>query len=284
MFKSFYYLTKPGIVWGNAIAAVAGFFLASGRDFNPVLFIGTIAGLCLVVASSCVLNNFLDRGIDAKMSRTKHRALVTGRIPGPVALAYAVVLGLLGLTTLIAFTNLLTTALALLGMFAYVVVYGYWKRRSWLGTIVGSISGAMPPVIGYTAVTGNLDLAALILFLTLVFWQMPHFYAIAINRKDDYEAAGIPILPLQKGLGSTRAQIMVFTVLFVISSLSLFVFGYTHFIYLIAVGIVGIWWLVLGAKGYQSADTRAWAKRMFGFSLIVLLVWCIAICVDAVVR
>jgi len=282
--KSYYYLTKPGIVWGNAITATAGYFLAAGRHFNPLVFGATIVGLSLVVAASCVYNNYIDRGIDQKMSRTKNRALASGQISPAAALIFGTVLALAGVATLALFTNLLATATALFGMFAYVVVYGYWKRRSWVGTIVGSVSGAIPPVVGYTAVTGNLSWAAFILFLTVVFWQMPHFYAIAINRSADYESAGIPVLPLKKGLEATRWQILFFIVAYVVTSLSLYVFGYAGIIYLVSALIIGLCWLIPAVRGFRTPDIKAWARQMFGYSLMVICLWCIAICVDAVVR
>jgi len=155
--KTYYYLTKPGIIRGNAVTAAAGFLLAAGLHPDLGLFLATLVGLSLIVASACVLNNCLDRRIDAAMARTQRRALVRGLVSTRAAIIYATILGLTGAALLAAFTNLLTLGLALFGLFAYVVLYGIAKRRTVHGTVVGSISGAVPPVVGYTAVTGSLD-------------------------------------------------------------------------------------------------------------------------------
>ena len=175
MFKLYYQLTKPGIVYGNAIAAVSGFFLAAKGHINLQLFIGMLTGVCFVIASSGVFNNYIDRGIDRKMERTKKRALAAGLISVKSALIYGLALGIAGFAILSFFTNLLTVALGLIGVFFYLVMYGIWKRKSIHGTIIGSISGSIPLVAGYCTVTNRFDIGAGILFLILAIWQMPHF-------------------------------------------------------------------------------------------------------------
>ena len=274
MFKAYYQLTKPGIVYGNAIAAIAGFFLAARGHFNPLLFLAMLIGICLVIASGCVFNNYIDRGLDAKMERTKKRALVAKTISNRNALIYGTVLGLIGLITLLLYTNLLTTFLALLGLFFYVVVYGIGKRRSIYGTLIGSISGSIPLVVGYCSVSNNFDLGALLLFLILAFWQMPHFYAIAMYRLHDYEEAGLPVLPAIKGMETTKKHILFYIIGFIVSSLLLTAFKYTGYTYAIVMTLVGLYWLWLGIKGGKAKDTTKWAKGVFRFSLIVLLVFC----------
>ncbi len=162
-FKAYYQLTKPGIIYGNLLNTASGFLLASKWHFGFGLLLATLGGTALVIASACVINNFLDREIDAKMARTKKRALVSGSISGPRALICASLLGLLGFVILGVRTNRLTFGLGVLALFTYVVLYGIAKRRSVHGTVVGSIAGALPPVAGYTAVTNHLDSGALIL-------------------------------------------------------------------------------------------------------------------------
>lgn len=272
MLRTYYLLTKPGIVRGNSIFAAAGFLLAARGQINIGLFVALLCGLALVIASACVANNYLDRHIDAKMSRTKDRALVNGSIAARQAIIFAVALLIAGTVILLSFTNLLATGLALLGWFAYVVLYGIAKRRTTHGTLVGTISGAIPPVVGYTAVTGHLDTAAVILFMIVVFWQMPHFYAIAIFRLSDYTAAGIPVLPAVKGLRRTKIEILVYSALFVTTTTLLTAFGYTGYVYLGVVGLLGLAWLRLGIKGWRSSDDVSWAKKMFGFSLRVVTI------------
>lgn len=190
--KAYYRLAKPGIVYGNALAAAAAFLFASGA-VNLPLFAATITGLSLVMASACVFNNFLDRDIDAAMARTKTRALVAGTIPVEYAIFYATLLGLAGFGLLLAYTNFLTFGVALLGFVLYVCVYTPLKRITPHTLWVGSLAGATPPVVGYTAVTNTLDLNALWLFLFLFIWQVPHFLAIAVYRFEEYRAAGIPL-------------------------------------------------------------------------------------------
>lgn len=279
--RTYYWLTKPGIIYGNLVAAAAGFLLASAGVIRVDLFLSAMFGLGFIIASACVLNNYIDRDIDEKMVRTKKRALVTGTISGKNALMYAVVLNGIGVSLLTFYTNLLTVFVALLGFFFYVVVYGIYKRQSVWGTVVGSISGAVPPVVGYLAVTNRFDTAALILFLILVFWQMPHFYAIAMYRLKDYKAASIPVLPVVEGMHITKIYILFYIAAFIIASSMLTVTGYTGYIYLLVVGLLGLMWLGLGIQGFKTTNNAAWARKMFSFSLLVLLGLCAMLSVDA---
>jgi protoheme IX farnesyltransferase len=278
--KQYYYLTKPGIVRGNAITAAAGFLLASKRHIDWGLFIEMLIGLSLVIASACVFNNVIDRDIDKKMSRTKKRALVQGAISPRAALIYGSVLGLVGFGLLRIRVNWLAALIALLGWLAYVVVYTKAKRRTKYGTIVGSISGATPPVVGYCAVTGQFDAAAFWLFVILVCWQMPHFYAIAIFRAKEYKAAGIPVWSLTDGIAATKNQILLYVVAFTIGLVGLWRAGYTSRTYLVIALVLGLYWLGYGLKGSKTKDSDRWAKQMFGISLLVLLIFSVLISID----
>jgi len=281
LFKQYYYLTKPGIVRGNAIAALAGFFLASKGRIDWLLLLAMLVGICLVVASACVFNNYIDRDIDSKMSRTKKRALVSGKITPLNALIYGSVLGVVGLGLLAFYTNILTAFLALLGFFFYVVVYGYFKRHTVYGTVIGSISGAVPPTVGYCAVTNNFDLGALLLFGILVFWQMPHFYSIAIFRMKDYSSASIPVLPIVSGMRAAKTQSLLYIVGYIIVSAAMTLYGYTGITYLVIVTALGLGWLAIGIKDFNSPDDVRWGHKMFGISLLVLLAQCVLLSVDA---
>ena len=167
-FKAYYELTKPGIIRGNMITGSSGYLFASRGQINFKFFGLFLVGMSFVIAGGCVYNNFIDRGIDKKMVRTKNRALVTKTIVGWQALLYATILTLIGVYVLYYFTNILTVMIACFGLFAYVVLYGIAKRRTIHSTAIGSISGALPPVAGYCAVTNHLDIAALLFFLILV--------------------------------------------------------------------------------------------------------------------
>jgi protoheme IX farnesyltransferase len=284
LIKNYYWLAKPGIIYGNVITAAGGFFLASRGHIDVWLLITTLAGLSFIIASACVFNNYIDRGIDGVMSRTKNRSLVSGAVSGQSALIYAAILGLSGVSLLALFTNLLTLFISLTGFFVYVVLYGIGKRRSEYGTIIGSISGAVPPVVGYCAVSNRFDSGALILFMILVFWQMPHFFAIAMYRLDDYTAAGLPVLPVKRGEFITKLHMLFYIVAFIITAGMLTIFGYTGYIYLIIAGILGFSWLGYWIKGLRAENNKLWARQMFRFSLIVITTLCGAIAADSVLH
>ncbi len=285
MLKTYFSLTKPGIIFGNAITTAGGFALASsargGGHINFGLFLATLIGISFVVASACVFNNYIDREIDGMMARTKNRALVKGLVSGRNAIIYAISLVLVGVLVLALYTNLLAVGIALTGFFVYVVLYSIWKRRSIYGTIVGSISGAVPPVVGYVAVSNSFDAGAIILFSILVLWQMPHFYAIAIYRLDDYAAASIPVLPVKKGVHTAKMHILVYISAFIIAALMPTVFGYTGYAYFTVVGLLGLTWLGLAIKGFSTSNNdKLWARKMFFSSLIVITLLCIMIFVN----
>ncbi len=277
MFKAYYRLTKPGIIYGNLLAAVAGFLLASQWSINLFLLIYMVVGLSTIIASGCVFNNILDRKIDSKMDRTRKRSLVTGKISIASALVYGTALGITGFFVLYFFTNTLTTLIAFTGWFFYVVVYGVAKRGTVYSTIIGSVAGAVPPVVGYVSVTNQVDFLAVFLFLILVVWQMPHFYAIAIFRKKDYETAGLPVLSVKEGIDSAKKHIIFYIVLFTILTSSVFVFGFKGYIYLIPILYISIYWLFESIDGLKQENSEVWARKMFKTSLLVLLVFCITI-------
>lgn len=274
-------LTKPGIVMGNSITAAAGFMLASRGHFNLGLFVATLVGLALIVAAGCVFNNYMDRNVDKKMARTQNRALATGAISVKKALLFAIALGCAGSTILALFTNLLTLAIALAGFVVYVLFYSLLKYRTMYGTEIGSIAGAVPPVVGYCAVSHQLDGGALLLFLIIGLWQMPHFFAIALFRSKEYAAASIPVLPLVKGVPITKIRMVLYTIAFIISTTLLTVYGYTGYAYLSVALCLGAIWLVLCMQGFKKLSSERWAHKMFRFSLIVVTLLCVMISVDA---
>lgn len=275
--KSYYLLTKPGILMGNGITAAAGFCLASQGAFDLWLFLAAVLGLSLTIASSCVFNNYIDRKADQKMARTQNRGLATGRVSVFYALAIAFILGILGIAVLALFTNFLAVAAALFGFLTYVLLYSFSKYYSVHGTVVGSFAGAIPPVVGYTAASGSLDWGSAILFSMVVLWQMPHFYAIAIYRMKEYEAASIPVLPLVKGIRSTKVQMFAYTALFVLASLPLYFLGYAGTLYLSTLVILGMYWLSLCWRGFYVQNDQFWARQVFRFSLVLITVISIVI-------
>lgn len=280
MIGFYYQLIKPGIVRGNLITAAAGFLFASQGKVDFVLLTATLLATALIVASGCVFNNILDIGIDSSMGRTKKRPLVSGKISKPSAMIFGAILGVFAFFIFVMFVNFFAAIVAITGFVFYVVVYGYWKRKSIHGTLVGSISGAIPPVIGYVAVVGRIDLAATLLFLVLVAWQMPHFYAIGIYRISDYKDAGLPILSVVKGAYFTKLHMIVYVILFIITTSLFTLFGLTGYIYLVVIIALGLVWLFVGMKGFVAKDDNAWAKQMFSYSLYILLAFSVLISID----
>jgi protoheme IX farnesyltransferase len=292
-FKKYYRLAKPGIIYGNLMTAVAGFLFASGLkgSFNLEVFAGLVFGTVFVIGSACVFNNYIDRHIDQKMERTKTRALVRGEISGRDAIIYGTLLGIAGVVILFSYTNILTGVLELFGFFSYVVLYGMAKRYTAYGVIIGSVPGAMPIVAGYAAAAGRLDLAAFMLLIILVLWQMPHFYAIALRRVHEYRAANIPVLPLQKGIRRTQIEMLVYTFLFFIAVLLLTLFDYTGYAYLGIMAVVAAIWVWLAALGFRMEVTDAgdpvigkWGRTMFLYSLVVITVFSVMASIGAVIR
>ncbi len=265
-------LTKPERTLANVITASAGFFLASNGHFDWWLLLATLAGTTLVIASACVANNYLDRGIDSRMPRTKHRALVQHKVDPRATLVYSGALGLVGFGILWRYVNLPVVILGAIAYVDYVVLYAYSKRHTVHSTLIGTVSGAMSLVAGYVAVTGRIDTEALVLFLILALWQMPHFYAISIFRARDYAAANIPTMAVVAGNRSTKRWIMGYTLAFVGASGLLYVLGYAGSIYLLAVVLLGAYWLWVEFRGLGAGDDVAWARRVFKTSLFVLLI------------
>jgi heme o synthase len=281
VFRDYYQLTKPGIIRGNLIAVVASFLLAADGTIDWWLLGATTAGVALTIAAACVFNNYLDRTIDQRMTRTQDRALATHRISGRAAITYGILLGITGIGVLAWQVNLLTAMLGVVAVVLYVWVYGYYKRRSTLGTVVGSIPGALPPVAGYVAVTGSIDLAAGLLFLIMALWQMPHFYAIAMYRSKEYSQAALPVLPVVKGVRLTQKYILAYVVAFTLLGLLLSLLGYAGVTFAVILGLLGAYWFTYGVRGFHTANTDRWAKAMFGISLLVMLTYNTALALNA---
>ncbi|WP_113632880.1 heme o synthase [Pectobacterium peruviense] len=284
MIKQYLQVTKPGIIFGNLISVIGGFLLAAQGRIDYPLFLATLVGVSLVVASGCVFNNVIDRDIDKKMERTKNRVLVKGLISLKVTLVYASLLGIAGFALLYIAANPLAMWLAVMGFVVYVGVYSlYMKRHSVYGTLIGSLSGAAPPVIGYCAVSNQFDAGALILLLIFSLWQMPHSYAIAIFRFKDYQAANIPVLPVVKGISVAKNHITLYIVAFAVATLMLSLGGYAGYKYLIVAAAVSVWWLGMALSGYKNAiDDRVWARKLFVFSIVAITSLSVMMSVDSI--
>ena len=263
---------KTGIIKSNLIPMWAG--LALGMYKNQMSLMENISeilfatiGSALVIGAAGAFNNVYDRDIDAIMPRTQNRPTVTGEMTAKATLYLAIAMLVVGIGTL-ALASPLAALFGFLGVFLYVVPYTMWtKRHTIYNTEVGSISGAVPPLIGWAAVSSDVTHPALLgLFLVMVIWQMPHFYAIAIRKHADYEAAGVPMLPVVKGMRRTYYQTNFYLVLLILSS---FLFGSISIGIMLVALILSIAWLAMSIYGYHSnKDQVKWATKMFVFSLL----------------
>lgn len=274
-------LVKPGILVGNGVTLLGGYFLAIhgwNQSFSGVLLLLVLLGMSLVIASGCVLNNFIDRDIDVLMRRTCHRPSVLGLVSLRQGLWYAGFLGVSGFVILYWWVRPIAAYAALFGFCIYVLAYSLWfKRHSVWGTAIGGVAGAMPPVVGYCAVTGLIDSGALWIFALLFCWQIPHSYAIAIYRKLDYEAASIPVLPVRSGIVVTKAWMLFFVVACAVSAFMLFFIGMMGTVYLALSMLASVVWCGFSVWGYWVVDEVRWARRMFLMSIAFINVLCIAI-------
>lgn len=283
--KDFMALIKIGIVNSNLITTFTGLWLAlhfTGQSFlnnlDKVFF--TIAGSSLIIAGSCAINNYVDRDIDHLMERTKERPTVTGKIIPRKVLLLGIILIALGTLSLF-FTTITATVIGLLGVFSYVFLYTLWSKRQLVSnTVIGSISGAVPPLIGWAAVDGNLDIMAWSLFVLMFVWQPPHFYALAMRRANEYKAAGIPMLPVVKGFRTTKKHILVWVAALLPIPFFLTSLGIP---FLILATLLNLGWLVLGIYGYRIKDDIKWAKLMFVYSLQYLTIMFVAMVVVTLV-
>ncbi|TRN24682.1 heme o synthase [Vibrio furnissii] len=273
MIKGYISITKPGIIIGNLISVAAGYFLAAKSEAADVALLAyTLAGVAMVIASGCVVNNIFDRDIDLRMDRTRGRLLAQGEINVDHAFVYAIALLLGGTALLYRMANPLSTVVVLLGYVFYVFFYTMWyKRSSVYGTLVGSVSGAVPPLVGYLAVTNYISLEAVLLFALFCLWQMPHSYAIAMFRMQDYKAAGIPVLPVVSGIEKARKHMMAYVVAFNLVALALFLLGECGYEYLVIAAAVCFMWTKVTFKPVTEDNYVAWSKTVFKVSLLVVM-------------
>lgn len=269
--SQFLELCKPKVVALIVFTAVVGMFLAvPGLPPLDALLAGT-SGIALAAASAAAINHLLDRRLDAIMTRTRHRPLPTGQLRGSQVLVFAIILGVISMVVLTAFVNPLTAILTFASLIAYAVVYTVWlKRATPQNIVIGGAAGAAPPVLGWTAVTGSVDPDALLLFLIIFVWTPPHFWALAIYRRDDYAAVDIPMLPVTHGLRFTRWHILFYTILLVIVTTLPFLTGMSGLVYLAGVTVLNLgflWyaWMLLRARDEQLP------MQAFSYSVIYLM-------------
>ncbi len=264
-------LCKPGVVALIVFTAVVGMFLAvPGWPPLGALLGGTV-GIALAAASAAAINHLLDRRIDAVMARTRHRPLPSGQLGQKQVLVFALTLGAVSMGVLVTLVNVLTAVLTFASLIAYAVVYTVWlKRATPQNIVIGGAAGAAPPVLGWTAVTGTVDPHALLLFLIIFVWTPPHFWALAIHRKEDYAAVDIPMLPVTHGAQFTRWHIFFYTILLVIVTTMPYLTGMSGLVYLAGVSVLNagfLWyaWMLLKAQDDQVP------MQTFSYSILYLM-------------
>jgi protoheme IX farnesyltransferase len=262
-------LGKPGLSSLVIFTTGGGMFLAGGEPTIGTVLAGMI-GTTMVVASANSLNNYIERESDKLMARTRTRPLPDGRIEPWVAMAYGIVLMVVAVPWMVLHTTTLAATLAVIAWATYVFVYTPLKRRSWLSVLVGGIAGAMPPLIGWTAVTGSIDPRGLALFSILFLWQLPHSLAITLYRKSDYDAAGLKILPTEMNEAITRQHILAYVVGLVATSLWIVSLGLGGAITLAGAAGLGGVFLWKAWRGLQTEGGSAWARDLFLYSLVYL--------------
>jgi heme o synthase len=282
VWRDYLTLTKPRIMVLLLLTGAGGMFVGAGGVPSGALFVATMSGLALACGGASALNHVLDRDIDVHMRRTDKRPVAAGRVPPERALEFGLALSALSFVVLTSFVNVLAALLALAGGLFYVLVYTRWLKRSTPQNIViGGAAGAVPPLVGWAAATGNLTLPALYLFLIVFFWTPPHFWALALLIRRDYEAARIPMLPVVKGERSTARSIVLYTVVLVGISLLPYFGNTVGLLYLGSALALGAAFLALAFR-LRRATTPANARRLFTYSLAYLALLFVAMALDPI--
>jgi len=272
----YFELCKPKVVSLIVFTAVVGMFLATpGWPPLSALIAGTV-GIALASSSAAAINHLLDQRIDAVMARTRNRPLPSGSLNVHQVLTFALVLCGASMLILVVFVNMLTAALTFFSLIGYAVIYTVWlKRATPQNIVIGGAAGAAPPVLGWTAVTGSVDAGALLLFLIIYVWTPPHFWALAIHRRKDYAAVGIPMLPVTYGVAFTRWHIFFYTVLLVIVTTLPYLTGMSGLLYLAGASVLNVGFLWYAIRMVTQKSTPV-ADRLpmqtFGYSVIYLMV------------
>ncbi|WP_338112876.1 heme o synthase [Oceanobacillus oncorhynchi] len=267
-------LIKFNVLAANVLPVITGFVLAiyitNARFYNYwFLFILALIGSTFVMAGALIINNWFDADIDSKMERTKKRPTVTGHFTDKQVLTLGIGTTALGFILLLA-VNLETTLYAFIGWFTYVVLYTMWSKRKYtLNTIIGSISGAVTPLIGWAVVDSAVHPVPLTIFLLLFIWQIPHTFAIAIKRSEEYRAAGVPMLPVVYGFEMTKRQMLVYiTCLLPLP----FLIAQLGVLFIVIAAILNVSWIILALAGFWMKDVRKWAQWNFLYSVNYLVI------------
>ena len=279
-FHQYLLLCKPRVVVLIVFTAIVGMFLAAPGWPPLVASLAGTLGIGLAASSAAAINHLLDARIDAKMKRTRNRPLATGQLTWGKVLVFALSLGLLAMAILVVWVNALTAVLTFMSLIGYAVIYTAWlKRATPQNIVIGGAAGAAPPVLGWTAVSGGLDPHALLLFLIIFTWTPPHFWALAIYRKEEYALVDIPMLPVTHGAAFTRLQILLYTILLVIVTTLPYLTGMSGLVYLAGVSVLNAGFMWYALRMISSRDVLL-PMHTFAFSITYLMVLFMFLLVD----
>ena len=281
MLRSYYHLCKPNVVYMMLITSFIGSLLATNTsNFNPLLILISLIGIGLCAASAAAINQVVDQKVDANMSRTSERPIPQGEISSSNAISFAVVIGLIGYAILFRYVNALTAYLTIASLIGYAIIYTvFLKRATPQNIVIGGLAGAAPPLLGWSSITGSIDPNALLLVLIIFAWTPPHFWALAIHRKDEYAKENIPMLPVTHGISFTKLQIILYTIIMLLVSLFPYFVMMSGAFYLVSALVLGSIFLWYAFRLYGD-DSNSLAMPTFQYSIYYIFLIFLALLID----
>ena len=279
--RSYYHLCKPNVVFMMLITSLIGSLLATnGSNFNPLIILISLIGIGLCAASAAAINQVVDQKVDANMSRTSERPIPQGEISSSKAISFAIVIGLIGYAILYRYVNALTAYLTIASLIGYAIIYTvFLKRATPQNIVIGGLAGAAPPLLGWSSITGSIDPNALLLVLIIFAWTPPHFWALAIHRKDEYAKENIPMLPVTHGILFTKLQIILYTIIMLLVSLFPYFVMMSGVFYLFSALVLGSIFLWYAFRLYGD-DSNSLAMPTFQYSIYYIFLIFLALLVD----
>ena len=279
--RSYYHLCKPNVVFMMLITSLIGSLLATNAsNFNPLLILISLIGIGLCAASAAAINQVVDRKVDANMSRTSDRPIPQGEISSSKAISFAIFIGLFGYAILYRYVNVLTAYLTIASLIGYAIIYTvFLKRATPQNIVIGGLAGAAPPLLGWSSITGSIDPNALLLVLIIFAWTPPHFWALAIHRKDEYAKENIPMLPVTHGISFTKLQIILYTIIMLLVSLFPYFVMMSGAFYLFSALVLGSIFLWYAFRLYGD-DSNSLAMPTFQYSIHYIFLIFLALLID----
>lgn len=279
--RSYYHLCKPNVVLMMLITSLIGSLLATNAsNFSPLLILVSLIGIGLCAASAAAINQVVDQKVDANMSRTSERPIPQGEISSSKAISFAIVIGLIGYAILYRYVNVLTAYLTIASLIGYAIIYTvFLKRATPQNIVIGGLAGAAPPLLGWSSITGSIDPNALLLVLIIFAWTPPHFWALAIHRKDEYAKENIPMLPVTHGILFTKLQIILYTIIMLLVSLFPYFVMMSGVFYLFSALVLGSIFLWYAFRLYGD-DSNSLAMPTFQYSIYYIFLIFLALLID----